>query len=506
MAFISFGKWKKKNIFIIISIILSYSIFQSEYYSGFYYDCKDKNSPHLFSLYLSFSFLGCILLGGIFFFKFEYNIKKTTSNTNNINTNNNNTRNNNTNISINNTNISINNTNNSFNNSNSSFNYSNTNISINDKINESIKGNSNKKNLETPLLYNEEHDEIFIPMRYFILSSFLEIISNFSFYSLTFDFIDIESKMLFDGFEIIFIKIIDKFIFKHQLYKHQIISMIILIVILVLGINIRERYLKKLLGDDIIINEQIQEYIKQTFKNKNESNIKFFYPIFIILGCLTSSFNVCFDNWLMIKKLCGPFKLLFFKGIFGIIPTFSIQIFLYFYLGEWGKTKQENIDILNIFKRVSFPFSSFNSILNIIFIIIFFIFVGMYQVSIISTNNKFQPEFVGFVLIISSGLSIISNELVNIFISGNDYKNKFLICLIPLGFFIIELIISLIICELIIIKICNCDKNIVSNIDKRGTLEANYSFKKYIEDAFKDEKIGIEDISNDSQDNSNSNL
>ena len=213
MAFISFGKCKKKNIYIIISIILSYLIFQTEYYSEFYFDCKGYNSPRLFSLYFSFSFFGSLLTGLILFFLIEYNNKKS-------------------------------------------------------KEDENKKEIKNKKKIYIPLLYEENINQINVPIKYLILSSFLELISNFSFYSIALDFLDIETKMLFNGFEIIIIKIIGKCIYKNQLYKHQIISIVILLIILIIGILIREGYLQKIINNKIIINETIGEYIKNIQKKR----------------------------------------------------------------------------------------------------------------------------------------------------------------------------------------------------------------------------------------------
>ena len=453
MGFISFRKFKKKNIFVFASILLSYLMFQSEYYSEFSYDCKNLNSPNLFSLYFSFMFLGCFIFGGNYYFLFERNVK---------------------------------------------------NIPKNNNQNKAKKENNVKKSLTSELLYNDELNEIYIPLKYFIISTFLELLSNFFSYSLAFDFIDIESKMLLDGFVIIFIKLFGKLIFKHELYKHQIISIIILLSLLIMGIFIREIYLVNIIFGDFNINNDIFNYIKEAYKLKEKSNAIIIYLIFALSGNISSAFSICFDNWLMTQKLCTPFKLLFFKGLFGFIPSFSIQILLFIMLGERRKLLSENgeiqgeITIIELIKRVSFPISSFTSFINIFVIILYFILVSFYQISIITTNNKFQPEFVGFVVLISSGLSIITNESVNIYFFGNEK----IYYLIPLTYFIISLIAAFIICEVIILHFCNCDKYTNTNIDKRGTLEADESFSNYIEDQFKDEKVGIEDLSNDSQENS----
>ena len=455
MAFISFGKCKKKNIYIIISIILSYLIFQTEYYSEFYFDCKGYNSPRLFSLYFSFSFFGSLLTGLILFFLIEYNNNKSKED-------------------------------------------ENKNCDKRDNIKEHKKEIKNKKKIYIPLLYEENINQINVPIKYLILSSFLELISNFSFYSIALDFLDIETKMLFNGFEIIIIKIIGKCIYKNQLYKHQIISIVILLIILIIGILIREGYLQKIINNKIIINETIGEYIKNIAKKKITSQIYFFCFIFIFLGNIANSFSVWFDNWLMNVKLCNPHKLLFFKGLFGFIPAFTIQFILYYFIGEKNKLeKNDEINIISILKNASFPFSSFKSIINIMIIFIFFILISFYQFSITYTNNKFQPDFVGFVIIFSSGLSIISNEILNIFIFHSSAK---ILYIIPLSFFIISLITSLIICEIIILHFCGCDKNTASNIDIRATLESVSSFQNYIDNEIKEEeKINIDDLSNVSE-------
>lgn len=439
MAFISFGKCKKKNIFIIISIISSYFIFQTEYYSAFYYDCHNYDSPHLFSLYLSFSFLSSFIIGGIIYIIIERNIKKDNTN----------------------------------------------------KSKEIKKEDSKKKSLDISLLYDEQYNEIYIDIKFFIFSTFLELLSNLFFYLIAFDFIDIESKMIFNGFEIIIIKMIGKILFKNQMYKHQKITVVILLILLIFGIIGREEYLRQIINDNLTINETIQNYIKEKFKKQNYYMI-FFYLIYIVIGNTASSFSVCYDNWLMTTKLCSPYKLFFFKGFFGFIPAFLIQLILYFVLGERGKTKDEEINLINLIKRLSFPFSSFNSIPNTFIIFVFFLLVGVYQFAIIYTNNFFQPEFVGLSIIFASSLTIITNEMYKIYESQDR-----LFYLIPFFYFIITLITSLIICEIIILHFCGCDKNTASSIDKRASMESYNSFKKYIEEETKEEKVSFEGLSND---------
>ena len=446
MSFISFGKCKKKNIFIISSIILSYIIYEMEYYCSFYYDVKGIDTPQLFSLYLSFSFFGSICFGGIIYNIIENKFKEPK------------------------------------------------------KSNKIKKEKSNKKQISFNLLYDEKYNEISVNVKYYIISAFLELISIFSFHSLAFDFLDIESKMLFSGFGIIIIKIFGKYIFKNRLYKHQIISMIILVLLLIIAIISREQYLKGVIHDKLTINEEIQEYIKKNFEKKRGQQIMLFFLLLIVIGIISNSFSICYDNWLMTIKLCSPYKLLFFKGLFGFILSLSIQIFLFYTVGERKKTQDEIFNIKTLIKRASFPFSSFKSFRNILIIILFLILAGLYNFSIIYTNNKFRPEFVGFVIIVSSGLSNITNEIIKIFVSESHHK---ILYLVPLFYFIIILICSLIICEIIILNFCGCNENTASNIDKRANLESIISFQKYIEDELKeDEKVSFDDLSSISSENS----
>ena len=443
MPFISFGKCKRKNIFIISSIILSYLIYQTQLTSSFFYECRDYDTPPFLPLYLSFSFLGSFLIGGILYIIIEKKNK-------------------------------------------------------NEKSNKIKSEDKTKKNIDIALLYNKNQKKISIQIKYFILASLLELFSNFSFYCILYDFLDIESKILFNGLEIIIIKIIGKFIFKNQLYKHQIISIIILLFLLVLAFIARTQFLSDVINDKLTLEETFQKYVKLSYEQKSDNYLIYFRLIFIFIGNILASLSVWYDNWLMTIKLCSPNLLLFFKGLFGFIPSFLIQILLFLFLGERTKLKEdENINIINILKRTSFPFSSFKSWINIILIIVFFILVSGYQFTIVYTNNKFIPEFVGLVSIFASGLLIISNQIINILKSYTDIKILYLI--IPFFYFIISFITSLIICEIVILNFCGCDKNIESNIDKRGYLESNRSFKQYIEDEIEEEKVSIDDISGNSQ-------
>ena len=75
MSCISLGKYKKKIFFPILSSLLLFIIFLLEYYSGYFFDFKRINTPNLYSLYFSFSFLGSCIIGGTCLYILKKNIR-----------------------------------------------------------------------------------------------------------------------------------------------------------------------------------------------------------------------------------------------------------------------------------------------------------------------------------------------------------------------------------------------------------------------------------------------
>ncbi len=460
MAFISIGKVRKKIIFPITCIILYYILNNIEYFSAFYFDYKKINTPKLYSLYFSFSFLGCFIYGGIFLLISEINSKGETK-------------------------------------------------CLEDKKQKDKKKTKKKVNKLPSLIYDDESSKIRINIKYFLYSAFLELLVNFSYASIVFDFLDIESKILYSAFEIVFIKIISKCVFKFQFYRHQIFSMILLVLILFIALMVRETLLMKtVLGKIKLYDDEYQEYITVTSLIKLKSGIIYYYYfVFIIIGLLLRSFSVCFDKWLIIDKLCHPYKLMFFKGLFGVFPSFLIQLLLYYVLGENLYTDDDNdeknyINVKNLYKRLSFPFSSFDSKMNIIFIISFFILVGFYYIFTTVIINEFNPEFIGFVSVSTSTLVLFTIQLINAFMAKRIHM-AITVSLIHLGFFVVILIPSLILCEILILHFCKCDKYISSNIERRASIEVNTALKLYNEEddddsSSKSKTFNSEDISGES--------
>ena len=175
-------------------------------------------------------------------------------------------------------------------------------------------------------------------------------------------------------------------------------------------------------------------------------------------------------------------------------------------MGEGGNIREEEINIKNLYKRLSFPVSSLtlNKNINICLIILFFIIVTFYVMTFIITINKFNSEFGGFVSIFSSSLSIIAIQIINYIIKGEKNNRSIaIICSIHILFFILLLIPSLIICEIIILRFCGCDKNIYSNIEKRANSEVKSSLKLYEEEDEESKTRSDEQSLSRSQEDSN---
>ena len=469
MSCISLGKYKKKIFFPILSSLLLFIIFLFEYYSGYFFDFKRINTPNLYSLYFSFSFLGSCIIGGTCLYILKKNIRG----------------------------------------NNARLITKKRNNTINKEDNNPKKEDeNNKNNIAIPLLYNKERTRINISIKYLIVSSLLELLANFSYCSIVFDFMDIESKIIYGGFEIIFIKLISKYIFKNHLYKHQIISMVLLLMILFIAIMFRENFLMKIVKKKIkVYKSDFEKYLIESSNEKLKSGIIYYYYfIFIILGLIIKSLSVCYDKWLITDRLCDQYKLLYFKGFFGFIPSIIIQLGLYFTLGEGENIREEAINIKNLYKRLSFPVSSFilNKNINICLIILFFIIVTFYVMTFIITINKFNSEFGGFVSIFSSSLSIIAIQIINYVIKGEkNNKSIAIICSMHILFFILLLIPSLIICEIIILRFCGCDENTYKKKEKRANSEVKSSLKLYEEEDEESKTRSDEQSLSRSQEDSN---
>ena len=469
MALISFGTVKKKIFFPIVSIIISYVLFNVEYFSGYFFDFRKNNSPKLYSLYFSFSFLGCFIFGGILLFISYMNSRGEAKNLEKKKL---------------------------------------------KELKKKKESGKRKANRLPSLIYDEESSKIRIHLQYFIISAFLELLANFSYSSVVFDFMDIEAKILYSAFEIVFIKIISRVVFKFHFYRHQIFSMILLVLILFATIMMRETFLmKNVKGQLKLYDDDFQMYLKITSTKKMESGfVNYLYFTFTSIGILSRSFSICYDKWLIIDKLCHLYKLLFFKGLFGFIPAFSIQLILYYAIGENLNTdnisdENNGISLKNLYKRLSFPFSSFVSNkdinINIIVIILFFILVGIYYIFTIIVINEFNTEFIGLVSVSSATLVLFTIQLINAFMAKRIHM-AITVSLIHLFFFVCILIPSLILCEILVLNFCKCDKNISSNIEKRANLEVSIALQLYNseddEDDSKNRTFGSEDFSNRSID------
>ena len=124
-------------------------MYNLEYYSGYFFDFRKLNVPKLYTLNFSFSFLACFVYGGIFLLISYKNSKEESNNTENK--------------------------------------------EENDKKNQDLK--KNKPTRYPSLIYDEDINKIHIQMKYFINSALLELLVNFFYSSVVFDFVDLEAKI-----------------------------------------------------------------------------------------------------------------------------------------------------------------------------------------------------------------------------------------------------------------------------------------------------------------------
>lgn len=430
MKIITCGKWKTRYYYPLIAIILSYIIYISSYYSEVTYYYVLKNDFHLFTLILPFSFLGNLLGGGVCYL--ITNINERSSN------------------------------------------------GYKSKV--SYDSNNLKSSIKTPLLFDNVESQYQLNICYLFLSSVLEFFTHITEVLVTYDSIDIETNMYLGAFKLIVIELFSKIFLNHSLHKHQVIPSIILIILLLLILHFREMILRQLITDDYdFYNKDYQNYFKQFAIHKFDSPYIFLFIGCYLLNQIFIASTICYDNWLISVKFCNRYKILFYKGIFGVFQSFGIEIFLFIKYKE--REIYENISFENILKRLSFPWSSFSNIKRIISIFIFFIVITLYNIFIINTNNLFSPEFVGLVTIFSSFLCVITIQFFDVVIYNNI---KFSI--VPSAVFLIILPISLIICEVIIFRCCGCEKYTAYKIDERAKIERHLAVRGLFKNDNKDDE------------------
>ena len=239
-----------------------------------------------------------------------------------------------------------------------------------------------------------------------------------------YEYIDSEVLII----QMVFLSIISKLILNYQIYMHQKISICFSII-----------------GMIFILSSTIL-----TYKDK-------FHWDFMILFFSSLSFSIAivYEKFIMQTKGVSPYKLLFYKGIFG-----SIINLLYIIIEQWIN-KDENNVLLSIF-------DGFKFLLAIPVIICGFSFCLCY----VLTNYHFTPCHTGLCDVISSiaGWISLSMETESLKINDN-FKITFHICHI-IGYIFIGLSV-VIYNEIVIFYVCGMEKDTKGFIIQRGSRDTN---------------------------------
>ena len=417
MACISCGKINRKVKCLFVTVIIYVIVFLLEHYSEEEINFEVRGtSLHLFTYYYSFSFFGSFVGGGIcrlIIYLKSYKEKK-----------------------------------------------------IKKQLESKKK---NRKSLSNELIYNE--NSIYLFWQYFAFSAFFELIVNTAEICTVAGIIDLDSKILLSGLNVLFIKIFSNKFLNYPIYRHQFITTIILSIFVLFSffqryiwvLNKAKEY-KKIHSDCSFDNEDCDD---TSFTYIERLNISFGYFVFynfcLLIGFIFNGISICYDKYIIQEKLCNPYKLLFYKGLFGFPVSLTIQIIFRFLTGE--RRDREEINFQTILKRFSLPIYCLIP-KNIIYILVFFISVSFYKIFFIKTIDFYPPEIIGFVLVVSSVFASDYTQIIYLWV--NEKYINIIICLVILCFVIF---LSLIACEIIILHFLDFDKNINLNIDKRASLE-----------------------------------
>ena len=246
-----------------------------------------------------------------------------------------------------------------------------------------------------------------------------------------------------NSLEEIFIIILSKIFLKLRIYKHRIISLIILII-----------------GFLPLMIDEIFFLIENDFKDLSGF-------IFIIIICFVNAVNYTLSKIILTNELILPQTLIFYRGIF----AFLIHCFIIFpILLICGK--------INFYKDIitllSLP-SLFINIIIFIQSICFYFFIRVISMKIIYIFSPIHISFLGVILFYL--LSIIGEIIIN----GLNLKIIFFY-IIP---FIIVIFGTLLFCEIITLNICGLNK------DTTGRLEGE-TIERLVQDCIIEEDIRID--------------
>ena len=413
-SYISLGQFNIKVGCLFIAILLSLTIFFMEHYSMVNINGDVLEYPiYLFTFYYSFSFLGNLVGGGIcrlIIYIKEYPEKKLKT--------------------------------------------------------EKIENSTSRNSLANSLIFNENTPQLY--WYYFAFSALFEFIINTANNSFVVEAIDLDSIILLSGLNIIFIKFFNNKYLKYPVYRHQLFPTLIISIFLLIAFAQRYSWLIKLSEKYKIKYPDCPEKNCESdliFMMIERLNIKIPYRIFSIICLLTvfifTGISICYDKYIIQKRLCSPFILIFYKGVFGFPISLIIQII--FSIFSEKRTGREKVDFITLPKQFALPIKCINSH-NFFILFLFFIFSCLYKVFFVKTIDYYPAEILGFLSVISS---IFASDIMQIIYLGRmgEYLNIF-ICFIIL--FVI-IFLALVACEIIILHFWGFDQNIKLNIDKRAS-------------------------------------
>ena len=247
------------------------------------------------------------------------------------------------------------------------------------------------------------------------------------------------------AFDITIISLFSYLILKKNLYKHQYLSMII-IIIFGIGLNVIE-YLKK--SDD---NNKIDPI---------EIISKFLSEVFYSLNIVINKYN-------MEKNFCSPYEICLWEGLINFI-LFSLCLLV---LNIFGLTIGDIIYPENLFDYYN------NFDLNDIIVILINVFAScFYNLLVLITCNEYTPFHVLIILIINESYYYFKfNENLVLNITG--------FCIL-----LLLLIVFLVFIEMIELNICEISRNTIKNISIRAGRDSYSAIKNDDDEASENEEI-----------------
>lgn len=311
------------------------------------------------------------------------------------------------------------------------------------ELNEKNKIKESKLQIE--LIYNKSINEI---KRYKFLYIFFSSLIDFFESLLAAIIINSDIKINFWILDILFLSFLSYLILKTHLFKHQIISMIIIIII---GIII-----------DLLFGN-----LKDAFHN-----------IFFIITRTFCEF--CYSLSQIINKYCmdvqfsPPYEVCFFIGVFSFF-FFSISLIISSNIPctlDYCSIQNEKTD-LRYFDNFMIYISKFN-IKELFLFILDMIIIGLINILNILTIKYFTPCH--SIIIVVIGRIILNFEKI-IF----DFDLSYILYIILLIFTLFGILVYV---EIIELKICGIQNYTNNNIEKRGIEDINLAIRETSSESF----------------------